>query len=72
MQVQELWELLPLSSTQWMFFGSAHKLDVSQLLQYYDHSFAHLYNEKGFLDSSWLGSNPLPVPWTGLMVAGLI
>ena len=60
-----------MSETQWMFFGSAHKLDVSQLLAYYDHSFAHLYNEKAFLDSQWLGSSPLPVPWTGLMVAGL-
>ena len=60
-----------MSETQWMFFGSAHKLDVSQLLAYYDHSFAHLYNEKAFLDSQWLGSSPLPVPWTGLMVGGL-
>ena len=53
-----------------MFFGSAHKLDVSQLLAY-DHSFAHLYNEKAFLDSQWLGFSPLAVPWTGLMTAGL-
>ena len=60
-----------MSETQWMFFGSARKLDVSQLLAYYNHSFAHLYSEKALLDSHWLETSPLPVSSSGPMVAGL-
>ena len=48
-----------MSENQWMVLASARRLDVSQLLAYYNHSSAHLYNERACLDSQGLGSYPL-------------
>jgi len=71
LRVQELWEALDENEQEWMFFGQAHKLDVSQLLAYYKENFAHLHNEKQFLDKEWLSGSGTVVPWANLMVAGL-
>jgi hypothetical protein len=71
LRVQELWEGIPQEQLQWMFFGEADKLDVTQLIAFYDNSFAYLYNEKAFLDREWLASDSAAVPWSSLMVVGL-
>jgi uncharacterized membrane protein len=58
-----------------MFFTQGPKLDVAQLIAYYDNSFAHIYLEKPFLDREWLsedGKMMLSVPWPSVMVAGLM
>ena len=74
LRVQELWEALPKKELLWMFFTQGPKLDVAQLIAYYDDGFAQLYNEKPFLDREWLSEDGKmkSVPWSSVMVAGLM